>query len=88
MDEQEEIKLSEEELESIRRMRDFRRMVSIIVALLVLLAALLLGLTSGKREPAKGHTAKPAVLHTPENLAIPPALCGNTTTGRHRGSAC
>ena len=53
MDDHERRGISEQDLAAIRKMRAFRRRLSIIVAVLILLAAILLALLSGLREEAK-----------------------------------
>ncbi len=50
MDNRERRGISEQDLAAIRKMRAFRRTLSIIVAVLILLATILLALLSGLRE--------------------------------------
>ena len=52
--------VNEEDLETIRQLRRFRRILSVIAALIVLIMALVLALTSGRREKSKRHGYNPS----------------------------
>ena len=78
--EHEEKRPSEQDLLAIKRMRVFRRVLSIVATLLVLLAAILLALTSGRGDEPLGHGYSTRRLMGKQNVQTGPAACGNGRT--------